>query len=481
MKILRALFSPKPTASVPAPARASVPSSVERYYAGDLQLVCGTQSVELLRQHADHPSGYVREAVLRRCVELPSPELLPTVAERLNDWVPQVQRAARTALMTLLPFVPASQLLAAMPVILRLHSPGRADYAAWLDAFEQSLIQTIAISDICTAAHGPAIKVARAAVYLLDKYGLLETSALITLILERSDDIVLAVRAVNLCACLAPELQEQFYRLAARSHFGAVRTMASRCLLAMAGHPHDEFAITALLDAQSSVRSVAMSYLHERQFDARAHYRHRLLHEHQTVRRTRVCLAALASLRNPADVELVRSFQSSLYPGVRTAARAAWFKLAEADKDEIALAALHDPAAGAGKFALQLVRKHQAYIPFATIRASLEAGGNATRLLPLVAHKRWNWLECVALLGMQRGVEEAHLLGLGEAVGMWLNSAAWYERPGKEQALFLLSAPVVAFFEHLLLRHPQRLASLLRQLEQGAAGDLKPSIYPAAS
>lgn len=470
MKIFRALFRPKDKAPEPPPecAPAPMPSSAVRYYAGDLELVRTSPSLELLRQYSAHHSGYVREAVLRRCVELALPELLPVVAERLNDWVPQVQRVARMALTTLLPVAPAAKVLGVMPVILRLHSAGRGDHTDWLEQFEQSLLQAVTIDDICLTASGSDIKVARASVHLLDKHKLLDTAALITLILKRNDDIVLAQRAVELCARLDRELQDTFYRAAARSHFGAVRTSALRLLLTAEGEAQEQLAISALLDTQSSVRQIAINYLLASGVDVRAHYRGLLLRETLTARHVRVCLTALAALRDAGDIELVQSFQSSEYPSVRLVARAAWFKLNESEKDDIALAAMHDPAVGVRKLAILLVRKHGAYIPFSTICAALEAGGDAACLLQLVAGSKWNWLECLARFGLARGVDAAHKLGVDDALHTWLCSTQWHEQPGKEQVLFLLSEPVAVFFRQLLERSPQRLALLRRYLDQYA-------------
>ena len=88
------------------------------------------------------------------------------------------------------------------------------------------------------------------------------------------------------------------------------------------------------------MRYVAVNYLLAQGFDVRAHYHQLLQQGPHTAQRLRICLTELAALRNPADVELVKSYQSSEYPSVRMAARAAWFKLAEKDKDTIALAAM---------------------------------------------------------------------------------------------------------------------------------------------
>lgn len=52
-------------------------------------MIASSDSVPLLAEYSRDGSGYVRQAVLARCVELARPELLAAVAERLNDWVPQ--------------------------------------------------------------------------------------------------------------------------------------------------------------------------------------------------------------------------------------------------------------------------------------------------------------------------------------------------------------------------------------------------------
>jgi hypothetical protein len=132
--------------------------AVNRYVALTIETVGFSTSVDELRLYARDYSGYVREAALNRCVELGWPELLPLVAERLNDWVPEVRHMARKALMTLLPLVAASQILAVVPVILRLNSGGRGDHVVWLTQFEAELIQTVCVEEFVAAATGPDIK-----------------------------------------------------------------------------------------------------------------------------------------------------------------------------------------------------------------------------------------------------------------------------------------------------------------------------------
>jgi hypothetical protein len=437
-------------------------SSYQRHLNEVLQMIASSDSIPLLAEYSRDGSGYVRQAVLARCVELAQPELLAVVAERLNDWVPQVRSAARTALVALLPFVAAPQLMAALPVILRLHSAGRGDYADWLEEFEQTLLQSVTVDDICTAARGNDLQTARAAVHLLDKHALLEPAAVIELILHRSDDIVLALQGADMCRRLAPAQQEALYRVAAHSHFGAVRTVAMRALLSSPGEGRIEIAISALMDKQSSVRHTAAHYLTAQGFDVAAHYRRLLGQSNATVKLLQMSLIMLAALRDAASLPLVQSFVHSAYPALRLTALSAWFKLAERDKDAIALAAMHDASPRVRKFAVQLVLRYGAYIQFPAILQQLAASEDVLLVMQLAKTNRWNWLECAARVCLQRGVEEARRLGLESAFVKWFAGPQWLNNSDHEQRLFLLSEPVTSAFGQLLL--PKQLALLRQEL-----------------
>ncbi|WP_206957504.1 hypothetical protein [Trinickia acidisoli] len=62
-----------------------------------------------------HYCGYVREAAISRAVELGDSSFVGSIAERLNDWVPEVRRVAASALLTLLAIVPAEHFVSLIP------------------------------------------------------------------------------------------------------------------------------------------------------------------------------------------------------------------------------------------------------------------------------------------------------------------------------------------------------------------------------
>ena len=429
-------------------------------------------SLHDLSRYAADSSGYVRAAAVRRCAQQNDPQLLPIVAERLNDWVPEVREAARQALLTMLLAAPMALLIAHLPQMLRLHGgTGRGDSAAWLASFEARLIAVLGTDVLADHARHADIVTARACIGLLRRYRLLEPSLLVGLILGRGDDIVLVRAAVQQIVEVPADQQRSYYLMALRSHFGAVRTAALHRLLAHEGMAHEgataeanrAVAINALADTQSSARYVARAYLAPRGFDVRAHYIC-LLGQRGSAKTAQTCLAEIGSLRDPRDVELVRSLVADGRAVVRMAALAAWFKLAAPDKDQIARAALDDVAPRVRKFAAVLVLRHGAYIPFADIARQLDGLGDLRLLLRMAESQQWHWLEWIARLSVRLDHEQALALGLAASLSKWLaQSQIWYGNASAAQVAYLCSAPVRHSLRALLPH--AGLADLERELD----------------
>lgn len=447
MKIFRTLFGQR---KLSAPSATSS-STAQSYLVAILNDVRVCTTIPHLASYLRDYSGYVREAALARCIELGALELLPAIAERLNDWVPQVRQAARSALMTLLPFVPTAQLLALLPVVFRLINASRADHTAWIAQFELAFIRQVDVGDLTNAVHGRDVKVARACFQLLKRQKLLDAAALAALALKSQEDIVLAIEAIKLCEALPVESRDAQYAIAAKSHFGAVRTLALRALLSSeADSGKDRMAVDALLDVQSSVRAVAMAYLRTRHFDLNGFYRNILREPGLSSKRAQVALVSLANLRATEDLPLIKEFTAATHPSVRKAAYCAWMKIAEGDKDAVALAALKDDAASIRKFALQAVRRLGAYIPFSLVRSILEERGDQVLLLSFAERSKWQWLECLVRLSLKTASGDVLWPRLVEGLREWAaRSGSLYDEPTAEQVDFFRSREAAIALESL--------------------------------
>ncbi len=465
MNILTALFGQKKSSG----SLGAKPSSHQLYLAGIREAVDSCTLTPDLVAFVNHYSGFIRHAAIARCVELGWPGLLPVVAGRLNDWVPQVRDAARSTVMTMMPLVSSIQLLATVPCVMQLLDAGRTDHAQWVVQFEHEVIRLVDVRDLLAATRGFNAKVARACFALLNKYRLVDAETLVSSVLPLRDDILLANHALALCAELSPESQRVQYGLALTSHFGAVRTTALRRLLALESDAcRRQLAVAALFDVQSSVRALAMTCLRSMQFDLRAYYRHALQEPALSAKRAQVGLMSLASLRDASDIVLVRHFTKAPQSAVRVAALSAWLKLAINDKDMVATQALMDDALRVRKFALQLVRKQGAYIPFQVVFANLISRADAALLLQFSDSNKWDWLECIARVALLGMPDDELRSRLRDAINAWRRSAGRrYEVPRAEQMTFLASGEALAALGDLIGEDAQ----LIRNLRQARFQD----------
>ena len=447
MNIIRKLFGRMPTVESAAPK-----ARLNSYLVGEINAANAAESVSELSEFSRDYSGYVRQAAVDRCAALCRPELLSIVVGRLNDWVPAVRQAARDAVMAMSHKVPPAQLLATLPAIHHLHTAGRTEHGHWIEAFEKDLVRLIDFEDILTATRDANVKVARASFHLLRKYRLQDTLTLLRLILAASNDIVLTNEAVSLVRELPSEAQRPHYLLALKSHFGSVRTIALRALLAVEDASNMALATSALLDLQMSVRDVAVAFMRSKDFNVRLFYRDILQRQPPlSVKETRVVLAALAELRSPADIALVKTHASHPELSVRRAALMAWIRMSPNEKDDVALAALMDDALPVRKFALQAVRKHGAYIPFIAVRTRLTEIGDLALLLLFAENRVWDGLECIARAAMVDVSDVQRKQQLSVALREWIFFMRYrHEIPSEAQRAFFLSPTAMAVFRDLL-------------------------------
>src|SRR4051812_1010221 len=102
-----------------------------------LETIASSTDQEFVARCISHYSGYVREAAIARAVELGGSSSLDSITKRVNDWVPEVRRAAMNALLTLLATVPAEHFVSIIPRLRGLMLATRTDHRSWLFEFER--------------------------------------------------------------------------------------------------------------------------------------------------------------------------------------------------------------------------------------------------------------------------------------------------------------------------------------------------------
>jgi hypothetical protein len=427
MSLLTFLFGQKPIHG-----DGSVPYAYSTEYFRAVE--SGNSIPDLIRAMADY-SGYIRQAAIARAVTLRHTEFLPAIAARLNDWVPQVRDAARSALLTVLPVVPQDAMLAVLPAVANLRNAGRHDHTAWLAAFERELLRQIEPQVFTAGVLGVDVKIARACFGMLRRHPILHDGILIEIGLG-SNDIVTCLQAVSMIGAL--DERKLPYKMATLSRFGSVRAIGLRGCLEETDSVHNqETATLSLLDSQSCVRAVAIAWLTANNCDVRQHFHQILASPTSSARDIRISLTELGALRQSEDADTVSSFATDTIIAVRTAAYAAWFKLADGDKDMIAARALGDVADRVKKLAMEMVTRHGAFIPFATACSLLTRGEDWALLMRLGGNGKWDVLEAIARIAPAADYQTR--TELRARLESWTTSTFNYHRPTAAQAALLRS------------------------------------------
>jgi hypothetical protein len=414
--------------------------------------------------HADltHYDGYIREAALRRAARLASPELLPAIAERLNDWVPQVRTVARDVLLGMLPALGGEDALRLLPRVERLHRAGRADHSAWIASFEQALLQKVGPQAIVDGVNDPDVHFARACCKLVQAERLIPLEDLIARLLPSTRDIVLASHAVEAIFRLPGPARELLYRRALASGFGMVRAIALRPLLAEQSVENDALAIRMVTDLQTWIRLIASGYLKRRGIDVAALLVEALCAEGASSTTMRACLAGLAEQGARDRLDLVRDFTHHPVARVQLSAYVAWLRLEPSRRDGIALEALRSPHRRVRKFVLQLVREEGVYIETGTALSLMAVHDDIDMMFTLARRDPWSWLELVLQMEPRSLHDPALRERLEHELADWLQDTnRTFVKPSPAQRALFESGDTIGTFSALLKTDERKLAQRL--------------------
>ena len=412
--------------------------------------------------------GYIREAALDACARHALPGVLPLLVGRLNDWVPQVRAAAQRALAAIIPLASPSELLATLPEVYQLALASRAQHAHWIASFEGIVLARVDPADLLQAVRQGEAKVARAAFRLLAGSGTSTPAALFEAVLEARPDIVLATQAFDHVDAAGVVLDEALLVRALGMRVPALRARALQALIARGRTDHVQ---QALFASHARVRAVAVAWLGTQGTDVGRMYLEKLRTPGAPAALVALCLAGLGLLRSHGCLDEALVWLDDGHVSIRAAAATAWFQLAPDAKDAIAARMLDDPSPRLRKFALELVRKHGAYVPFAHARTVLLRHGDDKRLLAFAALDPWNWLETIlslaADLQADPQADPARRQRLQSELWAWLGrSGRVYSAPDAAQRSRLATLLHGEAFQELAARQYWGTSPIQAMLEQ---------------
>jgi HEAT repeat protein len=402
-----------------------------------IESIESSNSVVDLTYYLSQRSGYIREAAIARCLELSLPELLPPVFDRLNDFVPEIRRAARSAILTMLATIPASQFMGSLPKVYALHAATRTDHTDWIKQFERAFVQVIGVDPLVQAVKGGDANIARACFALIRNLQLVAPLVLIELAVL-SSDIRLASEAIQYCQTLEQASKLDQLKRLAQSRYGMVRAKCMRLLLSDEfDFDKSAFAQEYLLDAHSGTRDIAFAWLQARDFDLRTFYLDILKAQSGRTRDICASVLAIAKLRDRQSIDMVKAYTESNVAVVRYSALMAWARMESGNLDVAADIALKDTSPRVRKLTGRLVLKHGAYVGFDTIKECISVTADIELLLRLSAISKWNWLECLTIMSNDPQILDREGRRLSGELQKWIATIARsYELPTARQVQF---------------------------------------------
>lgn len=426
-----------------------------------LEIVASSIDNEFVALCISHYSGYIREAAIGRAVELGGMSSLVSITERVNDWVPEVRRAATNALLTLLPILPAERFVEVLPRLRGLMLATRTDHRSWLFGFERRLVEAGGAEAILAAMRGRDFRLRRAAFLVAVDHRLLSLAETIQLGLN-SGDIVLARSAVTLIDRVPISDRAKYIASAAASPFGAVRLAAFNLISSdKSSSDYEPSLWRATLDSQGSLRSAAARLLIARGRDVIGHCNTQLIAGELTAKQVRAALSLLAEQHAPDIVSTLTRYVSDERAEIRAHAAALQAKLLPSLKDEIASRALLDSSRQVRKVGVRLCTRG-AFVSLGLIKTMLVQHGDHRAALAVCARDKWDSLTCIALISEFGAPTENDSPNIKEALKRWIEdpTSSWAKLSGTHCQL--LSNPEVRsrLFDLADDRQPQLRARL---------------------
>ena len=345
-----------------------------------------------------HPSGYVREAAVKRLAVQDDGSEVPYLLLRLNDWVPEVREAARLAVLGLLRNGPVAVFTRNFSLVDRAIRMQRAGDSSVTDLLTAVLATDAGHAAVLSAIESGTRQAARAVVrFVIDRV----PSGIPVVVragVKAKDPLIRMWATAHVVQAIP---RQEALPMLQRLTTDASPAVRRQSLTALAQSFPDEAQASfqrAVLDGSASVRELARFSLRDRAMDFRAIYE-KAMSTSATTRQLATAITGLAEVGSAADAETAAPYLEHASATVRRAALRCVMKLSGDVFTGRALDLLQDPSRPVSAAARDGLRSQVATVG----RSSLEevitraphrhARINALHLVPALA--KWQSIPCL--------------------------------------------------------------------------------------
>lgn len=297
--------------------------------------------IQKLILQTNSSSGYEREAALIELKRLGSPQLLPILICRLNDWVRQVSQLANELLLSLLKTENQEYFIEALPAIMHLEKCDRRDHSHIIAAVTSYLLEENQRASLINAIQHKNQKTSWLAFRLCKEHKLLTTEKLL-LSAVQSHNINIIRNAVDLIEQLE---NSEFLSLAPqliRHRCNAVASTAIKRLNIIAPQEIEKISSDLIFSHDVKVRTIAKGHLINRAEDILSIYRFSLNDTKVPLHKRKIALIGIHETFGKDGIDDLKHAKKNIEPSIRAIAIS---RLVEMQGDEgrsIAIAGIAD-------------------------------------------------------------------------------------------------------------------------------------------
>ncbi len=297
--------------------------------------------IQKLIMQANSSCGYEREAALIELKRIGSPQLLPTLIRRLNDWVRQVSDRANEALLSLLKTENQAYFIEALPAIMHLEKCDRRNHSQTIAVVTSYLLEESQRASLINAIQHKNQKISWWAFRLCKEHQLL-TPAKLLLSAIKSRNINIVRNAAELIAQLE---NSEFLVLAAqliRHKCNAIASTSIKRLNGIAPQEVEKISVDLIFSHDAKVRTIAKEHLISRGADILSIYRLGLNDTKAALHKRKIALIGIHETFGRDCIDDLRHAKMHREPGIRAIAISRLVEILQDEGRSIAIEGIAD-------------------------------------------------------------------------------------------------------------------------------------------
>lgn len=297
--------------------------------------------IQKLILQTNSSSGYEREAALIELKRLGSPQLLPILICRLNDWVRQVSQLANELLLSLLKTENQAYFIEALPAIMHLEKCDRRDHSHIIAAVTSYLLEENQRASLINAIQHKNQKISWLAFRLCKEHKLLTTEKLLLSAIQ-SHNINIIRNAVDLIEQLE---NSEFLTLTSqliRHKCNAIASTAIKRLNFIAPQEIEKISSDLIFSHDVKVRAIAKVHLINKGGDILSIYRLSLNDTKAPLHKRKIALIGIHETFGKGSIDDLMHAKTNTEPSIRAIAISRLVEMLEDEGRSIAIAGIID-------------------------------------------------------------------------------------------------------------------------------------------